>query len=298
MTQLFDLPNELIFSVLHMLDPASFYICLQTSTMFRNHALNSKALLNHHISGIPGHALGKLQMEMDTASLIRLFGKRASQHLRNGAASMADLHTWTVPSYYERKRSVLLTWPPETFPDAPDNRRSVPFTNLLSYVLVDRLGTIKVYFVEHDMQAGDLPRLTHTIPLYCIAKLSKSKSIFQVEKVAQCPPWAFGGTESFTQMQIAVLYRERSSTRRGSPFKLLVFGLDLSFGPILHKYYELECDASVDVDAMTITPRSEILVSYSHRNAEAPFTHGLWIYDPMAKEEESSIGQFPNSLGA
>lgn len=43
------LPPELIQHVLLMLDPASFYLCLQTSKLLRENALHSRNLVLHQV---------------------------------------------------------------------------------------------------------------------------------------------------------------------------------------------------------------------------------------------------------
>jgi hypothetical protein len=46
---LLELPAEIVQHVLYLLDPPSFYICLLTNKLLRQHALQSKKLLLHQL---------------------------------------------------------------------------------------------------------------------------------------------------------------------------------------------------------------------------------------------------------
>jgi len=103
------LPAELISQVLFELDPASFYICLQTSRLFRAHALASTKLIHDQLYRIPGERVFYDNVIGDANYLLRLFSKRATQHLFNGAEQMADIHVWQASPSMDRKTSCLTT---------------------------------------------------------------------------------------------------------------------------------------------------------------------------------------------
>jgi hypothetical protein len=104
------LPVELLTLVLFELDPASFYICLQTSRVFRELALENTKLLYYQLSRVPGQR--NIQKGVISnggrSMLLRLFGKRAAQHLLHGVEQMADVHVWNAPSPIDRNASSLV----------------------------------------------------------------------------------------------------------------------------------------------------------------------------------------------
>jgi hypothetical protein len=104
------LPAELIAQILFELDPASFYICLQTSRLFRAHALASTKLLHEQLYRIPGERVFYDDVISNADYLLKLFGKRATQHLFNGVERMADMHIWRAAPSMDRKTSCIVRW--------------------------------------------------------------------------------------------------------------------------------------------------------------------------------------------
>src|SRR5262245_29722574 len=107
---LLSLPAELVRQILHTLDPDSFYICLQTTKMFREHALASSKLLLDQLSRMPGQRVIPAHISGDPEALLRLFGKTATQHLMNGASQMADMYLWKSLPCMDRKISSIIKW--------------------------------------------------------------------------------------------------------------------------------------------------------------------------------------------
>ncbi|PVI04866.1 hypothetical protein DM02DRAFT_651301 [Periconia macrospinosa] len=107
------LPSELIREILYRLDPASFYTCLQTVKLFRQHAFASKALVHAHLKRIPGHRILQEEAEHSADSafaLFTLFCQRANEHLFNLAEKMADVSTWQPEQPMHTRISGLLCW--------------------------------------------------------------------------------------------------------------------------------------------------------------------------------------------
>lgn len=108
--ELLQLPPELVLEIMYKLDPASFYICLQTAKLFRQHALASKPLLHAQLQRVPGQRIIPARINNNAEALMQLFGKRANQHLFNSAARMADIHRWHPKQPVDRRISGLLCW--------------------------------------------------------------------------------------------------------------------------------------------------------------------------------------------
>jgi hypothetical protein len=282
------LPAELIRTILDTLDPTSFYLCLQTSKLFREHAFASTKLLRDQLSRIPGQRVLPARMAYkanDANALMIMFSTRAKKHLACGAEWMSDKKMWMngAKNQVDRKASQLVLW----------GSRSVPNKRVVLFEVMED-ATVNVYIVSHEEEKEMLykvdreenkrtlkrefvPILKHIISPNHLSELLSVCSLcntrwkeYKVVKIAQCPysPQPGPREEENGNLMVGVLYRGRSSSCRCNPqkMKLLVFRLDPSFGPVIVEAFDVLVQMDDHIVAMELTRTTEaiLVVAYGH----------------------------------
>ncbi|KAF2866008.1 hypothetical protein BDV95DRAFT_612242 [Massariosphaeria phaeospora] len=235
---LFVLPAELVREILHTLDPQSFYMCLQTSSVFREHALSSKKLLLEQISRLPGSP-GGVDGANHIKILLQRFGLRAAQHLQTGVEWMADMHVWRPVKMVDMKRSCIVNR------DGPTpSRHSCDYANPLLFVEVVADATVNVYNLEPD-HGGYQPQLKHVISPRSLPDHFSTEEDYEVLGIASDMSLIGGPT------LLAVLYKERRLPTR----QLIMFRLDNDFGPVVVETFVMDRpDEVVDIVVTGLLP--------------------------------------------
>ncbi|KAF2244071.1 hypothetical protein BU26DRAFT_569078 [Trematosphaeria pertusa] len=275
---LVSLPAELVRQILHTLDPTSFYLCLQTSKLFREHALASKALLFDQLLRIPGPRLREPYTTYSAESLIRIFGIRATQHLAIGAPWMADRHIWRASPCMDRKLSKILRWNLteedehwlgiERITPGPLSRNRLIFAEVVAY------GAVNIFSIRKshkDDPGGYRPMLEHAISQDSLTQYlppygsgSDLVHTYRVVKVAgyksshRNPP--FGS-------KLAVLYSPILGIASGLPgasywSRLLCFRLDSQFGPVVIDTFDIETNKGESVAAMAVDSDGNPVIAF------------------------------------
>lgn len=293
------LPAELVREVLDTLDPASFYLCLQTSKLFRQHAGASTKLLRDQLSRIPGQRIIPPHMAGDANTLMREFSRRAAQHLVDGVPWMADRHSWLASSHADRKMSTLVRWGWDTEGNSIAELDTHPFHNHL--VLIEAMSndaTVNVYIVEEYMQCGYCPRLKHIISPHSLSEhlpaCGQHHVQYQVLKVAPCMSDPSTKDPHNSDLMIAVLYRVQTPSCdkcSNASMKLLVFRLDATFGPMVIESFEIEEQRDEQVVAMAMTRSTETIIVVRHFQLEV---HRVMVY--RIEEDETTLGMFCSFL--
>ncbi|KAF2790655.1 hypothetical protein K505DRAFT_364546 [Melanomma pulvis-pyrius CBS 109.77] len=266
------LPAELVREVLEELDPESFYLCLQTSKLFRQHAGTSTKLLRDHLSRIPGRRIISPHILGDANALIREFSKRAAQHLVAGVPWMVDRHSWLASSHSNKKISTLVRWGCDTEGNSIANLDTHPFHNHLVLIEVrSNDATVNVYIVEEYMQCGYCPRLKHIISPHSLSEhlpaCGQHYVQYQVLKVASCMSDPSTDDPHNSDLMIAVLYQVQTPSCdmcSNASMKLLVFRLDAKFGPMVIESFEIEVERDEQVVAMAMTRSTEAIIVIRH----------------------------------
>ena len=231
MKNLLDLPAELVQAILLSLDPESFYICLQTSKSFREHALASKSLLRDQLSRVPGPALLPSHVADNAAGLLKEFGKWAARDLKTGASWIADVQTWRFDSWPDLKNCTFLPNFGGHLDGDPESSQKLAFLEVLKYE-----PTINLYVAEPDRNGNLYPQITHVISMDSIPQLpqpeeSDSPLTHEILKIATSIP------KGSSTHSLAVLYRAKPATTTSHEVvewaKIAVFELDVAFGPIV-----------------------------------------------------------------
>jgi hypothetical protein len=243
---LLDLPAELVRGILYELEPEAFYMCMLTNKLFREHALASTSLLLKQISRIPGID-AKQSDGHDAATLMNIFVKRATQHLRHGA------------------------WMTDVSLCNPMNGKH---SCQLAYAHVRDDASVHVYFIEKGGETGQeyLPRLKHVITPHSVQGRYPCKEgldcTIRVLKVAPYTPRVVGYN---IWTHIAVLYlvtlRDSNSNVLNSWRKITIFGLDANFGPLIVETLDPAPQSTIpeDVTAMAVSSeRVVVVVSEQH----------------------------------
>jgi hypothetical protein len=264
---LINLPAEIVRNILYALDPDSFYICLQTSKLFREHALLSADLLHHHISRIPGRKLARGTVPSDPAALLRVFGTRAAQHLEHGAPWMADVHLWRPGEDLDTRNSSLvwfrsMLFMPRARPDPPKKGWGRP-----AFLEIHKTdATVRVYMIEREVLGRNYrPRLRHVIAPNIVYGYFPTIDghLYQLEVVKAVP---FTPDEDQTgfgfNLFVAVLYRLKAQQCNCDTVytKVVIFELDNNFGPVIRRTIELR--SRERVVAMAVSGTSEPVVVY------------------------------------
>jgi hypothetical protein len=294
------LPSELIHTILDNLDPTSFYLCLQTSKVFRKHAAASTKLLRDQLSRIPGQRILPAHATYtanDATELIKLFGSRAMQHLASGTESMSDRKMWSTGAdrQVHRKTSQLMLL---------DGIRMCDQIIMLFEVLGD--ATVNIYIAqdrEEDTLDNDngkreakalkpeiVPKLKYIVSTDGLSKyLPECRTHggqHEVVKVALC-----NRTLKTEYLMLGVLYRRKRSAceceRTKINMRLLLFNLDSSFGPIVIHSLDIVDGEPGIVVAMGLTRSMEALIVMKHPEKDA---YRVLTY--ITKKDENSLGTY------
>ncbi|KAF2473034.1 uncharacterized protein BDR25DRAFT_392369 [Lindgomyces ingoldianus] len=300
--KLLELPAELLREILHTLDPESFYMCLLTSKLFRSHALNSTSLLLDHLDRIPGPRNPRLRQNNNAEALMKVFGKRAAQHLTNGVSWMADTYVWRTSRRADRRASKITS----SMADEEGSSLENAFVNDLGFleVLSDE-ATINIYSLEPNKAKEHRPVLTHVISSHCLPEYfpvpGNLPVQYEIIKVA-----VFDAIyEVDTLPRVAVLYRAfwKDSPYTSDWMKVIVFRLDDDFGPMVADTFEVR--AHSQPIAMAVSGEGSPVIVY--RDFGAGFGHNVVIYRNVTdeitaethtlEEDTETLGpgiQFPN----
>ncbi|KAF2654518.1 hypothetical protein K491DRAFT_470703 [Lophiostoma macrostomum CBS 122681] len=258
--QLSGLPAELFREVLYKLDPASFYACLQTSRLFREHALSSTDLLITHILRVPCPWTEASLRASPAQRLLRCFRRAAVKHLNHGCW-MTDMHIWAAPSDIDRRNSLItqLEW---------NEYRGPRYEKVFVQVQRDA-ATIHIYYIgHHDAHCAAVCLKYIISPDLVSVSLPKKDGDLaqcQVLKVATMPSRVVGSNQAYASTpRIAVLYCGKCSPSELSPAwrRLLIFRLDEEFGPIVAEKCEVEIRKGERVVAMALNGDGEPIILY------------------------------------
>ncbi|KAF1953491.1 hypothetical protein CC80DRAFT_537385 [Byssothecium circinans] len=298
---LLSLPPELIRDILHNLDPTSFYNCLQTAKIFRQHALASTSLLHDQLARIPGQRILSDSIRRDAKALIKLFGKRATQHLFHDVARTADVHVWEAERCVDRKLSGILRW---TWLEYNWGRIRLPAQvkatedTLLLCEVKEKAGLINLYGIREGS-----PRLEHCISTdqfsrYLYPPSENVPTEYKIFKIA--PLYAFDDVLN-PCLQIALLYGPNHDSRdeESMPWKLFHLALDpkLQGARILNIYTIVPHDGDVFMDMAFAVDGRPIIAWSSSKSDPYPslcFHHRVTIYskegfddDPLSTNHHS-----------
>ncbi|CAI6340492.1 unnamed protein product [Periconia digitata] len=249
---LFNLPSEIIGEILNQLEPAAFYVCLQTAKLFRDNALSSKALIRAHLARIPGQRVLSEEVENSPDALLGLFEKRANQHLFNSAGAMADVFAWFPEQTMHSKLSGLLCWKGlskqelKMWKGLSKRDLKTENTHILAYCEVQpEKAIVTLYSIEDYGVHGHRPQISHIIsPRILLCQGALVDHQYKIMKVTSVK---FG---------IAVLYAPLQSIHQsdsehvllGQEWKLLLFHLESGHGVSLYRSYNIRPQGSVFID--------------------------------------------------
>lgn len=313
---LFDLPAELVRQILHTLDPTSFYFSLQTSKLFREHALASTRLVIDQLRRIPGQRKIQPDIARDATALMRLFGKRTSQHLLHGPEQTADYHTWGTPSTVNRKISRLVKWKWNE-KEYRWKGSSVeiycaerPFQHSLMFLEVQpRASMINIYSIKAAGQEGYRPELTYVISpemmrQYLPAYDDKGTDVYHIARVA----FEVYDDSPNTGAQLAVLYTPAHPPEDVSTVKMKVLRFELLsyFGPKVSQIFDIEALPQDRIVSMALDQDANPVILWSNSLDTDWSSYVVKIYanwdDPSAivrktivKEEAGMPGVTPIS---
>jgi hypothetical protein len=246
-------------------------MCLQTSKLFREHALASTSLLYDQIARIPGRWEIPLDCTSNGAFLIREFSRRAAKHLKAGSPWMSDVHVWRSSPRVDRKNSFIgkLWWDDNSRRDRGGKSHNLAFVEVRPHDT-----SVFVYFVEegHGSDRGNWhPRLKHVISATSLSEHFQTKDgdllEYEIVKVAPFVPHTTSASDPYTP-RIAILYRARLSdcTCNNVWMKLLVFRLDNTFGPIVIETFNLQSNKNDHITAMAMSGYCEPVVLYQRQD--------------------------------
>jgi hypothetical protein len=199
-------PAELIAHILLALDPASFYVCLQTSRRFREHALASTKLLHKQLAHIPGQRVSNPAALASADVLLRTFSRRAAQHLYNGVEQMVDVHIWYAPPSMDRKISTIVRWKELVYPEDDCSPPKESTHNSLLFIEArPPAGTVNI----HSMQEGDsMLELKYVISTDAVSEHlpAYDKDGTAEYEVAKVSSVVSGKPRQETGLKLAVLY--------------------------------------------------------------------------------------------
>ncbi|KAF2644734.1 hypothetical protein P280DRAFT_476737 [Massarina eburnea CBS 473.64] len=237
------LPAELVREILHKLDPESFFTCLQTARIFRQHALVSTNLLRDQLARVPGQRVLPKNVKNNTQALLELFGKRSTQHLLHGVARMADVHVWRAGLGIDRKVSGILAWnwseSDVKLSATPTGAKAFENTLILCEVRAKN-GDVDLITIRE----GE-PRLEHLISTN---QLARHVSPYHEDglrdyKVFKVVPFQDTRNGYDSRLRIAILYGPLHDSET-VPWRLFVVALDQDIGHAL-------------IDICTIVPELE-----------------------------------------
>lgn len=271
MKSLLDLPAELVRTILHTLDPESFYMCLQSSKLFREHACASTSLIYDQIARVPGRWAIPVDCTGDRALLVREFCRRAAKHLKSGSTWMSDVHVWRSSPTVDRKNSFIgkLWWNDWARRDSDGKWHHFAFVEVRPHDT-----SVLVYFIEDhstDMRNW-CPRLKYVISASSLSEHFQTKdgepSEYEIIKVAPFIP-EIGTKYDSQRCHIAVLYRARLADCTCSSvwMKLLVFSLDDTFGPIVIETFDLQRNKDDHIISMAMSGHCQPVIIYTCHNS-------------------------------
>ncbi|KAF2190922.1 hypothetical protein K469DRAFT_719881 [Zopfia rhizophila CBS 207.26] len=270
---LLDLPAELVRQVLHSLDPESFYMCLQTSKLFRAHAINSSSLLRDQLARVPGQRSIEIDTSTDADALVKVFSKRAAQHLLHGGSWLADLRVWRPTSRVDWKKCTIV--PHSTLPwDYNQQNFYLTFIEVRS-----EDATIRIHFVEKNHTGEYRPRLQHVISSHCLPQyfpIAGEQFVrYEILKVAIYEPSIkdLEDSDELPFRQLAVLYRANLTTSICSStlMKLIMFRLDADFGPRVVRTFDMTGSKAEEAVALAISSSCLPVILYrSYRHIDSP----------------------------
>ncbi|KAF2712606.1 hypothetical protein K504DRAFT_452770 [Pleomassaria siparia CBS 279.74] len=250
------LSPEDVGDMLDTMDPQSLYICLQVSTVFRQHALASTGFLHRQIARIPGQRILPPHAATDANALMIEFERRAAQHLLINVSCKADMNIW-VTGMFDEAKTTLVRWGDYD----PNNSESdgLSFNNHLVLIKVAYDSTIDIYLIhksgdeDHDCR----PRLKSTISLHSLHEqlptCDQHGTQCEVIKVAPCQP------DAICDPMVAVLYAPLCDCH-DVHMKLLVIQLDPNFGPKIVESFNIERSQDDVVVAMAMLSRKEAVI--------------------------------------
>ncbi|KAF2115834.1 hypothetical protein BDV96DRAFT_646014 [Lophiotrema nucula] len=293
---LLSLPSELVREILHTLDPQSFFNCLQTSKIFREHALASTSLLKDHLDRIPGTRIVVQNGTLDTTLLLRMFGQRASQHLLNGSDWRTDLHLFDhlfENKRVDRKNSLLVrtSWPKEDWSETYTSRGFAQvFSSLMFINVILEDNLVRIFFMESASRERYLPNLRYVIVPPDVSQFFPSAqeegSQLEIVKVAPyTPDPSMLFIEGHPGPRVGVLYRLK---KPDAPMlmKLLIFRLDSKFGPVVIEALDIQCNPHQRVVSLAISDQREAVIAWNFRNLKSEFDI-VTIY--TAEEDKISL---------
>ncbi|KAF2687126.1 hypothetical protein K458DRAFT_186123 [Lentithecium fluviatile CBS 122367] len=268
MPSLFEvLPAELISQILYHLDPSSFYVCLQTSRQFREHALASTKLLLAQLARVPGERVfDQAQFIGSEHTLLLLFSKRAAKHLFNGAEQMADVHVWHAPPSMDRKVSCIVRWKDEsrqaqTLKDEQTPLKNVVDNTLLFLEAQSSAGTVNICSIQDGGLTIKYVISPYMVSQYLPAYDEKGTAEYKVLKIAaetKHPRW------ETVSPRLAVLYAPKHVSDDNSHIgmKILCFRLDSQHGPMVTNIHHITAQKNSSVVAMALGSSNEPVIIY------------------------------------
>jgi hypothetical protein len=266
MDSILQLPAELVRTILHFLDPESFYMCLKTSKVFRQHALASISLLQDQLARIPGQRLHWLRTCRDSRELLALFGRRAAQHLKNGAAVVADMHVWQTPPQTDRLNSIVVGRPHFQQEFKTDPLWSTK--NALAFIEIQKEdATVNVHIIARGPGRQHIPREKHVISACSLAEhfpqTDEQTPEVEVVKATSIEGDYFNIDDDLPVFFLSVLYQAKapSSTSTRMWLTLIVFRFEPKFGPIIFDTISMLYSKKEHVVAMCMSPpRNHVIV--------------------------------------
>jgi hypothetical protein len=262
------LPPELIAQILRELDPASFYICLQTSPQFRDHALASARLLLRQLARIPGPRIFYSNIEYDAVDLLKTFSQGAAQHLFNGVEHMADVDVWLAPAKMDRKISCIVRPYMSVFDDFYEDRDDWLSRNARQMLLFIEARPAEGIVNVHTIQESGLT-LAHVVSPYTINQYLPAideDGIFRYEilRIAVgCSQTRLKGSPC-----VAILYRAKHSSKDKdtTQAKVVRFQLDHETGPMVTEIYNMEFSRETTIIAFALNSDLNPVIAFRNRH--------------------------------
>ncbi|KAF1978447.1 hypothetical protein BU23DRAFT_595628 [Bimuria novae-zelandiae CBS 107.79] len=263
MMSLLDLPAEIVQHVLYRLDPESFYLCLLTSKLMRQHALQSKKLLRHQLDQVPGTRKLSRWIRDDASALLLEFSKRATKHLFNGASHMVNIHTWKAPQTMNRSLSQIVSWYDICKGGGclTANKSTDPRKRWLRLLLETHASTsvINIRSLEGTHGNDENPKLLYVIsPTFlstCVPEAHNDDiNTYQIIRIAWAGACPIGTCSSDPLLAILL----RTTGQPLGKLVLVVIILDPYVGPRVTAKYDIKAprDTAVVTD-MVITPEGD-----------------------------------------
>lgn len=281
---LLGLPAEILQHVLYLLDPSSFYLCLLTNKIFRQHALQSKRLLLHHLDQIPGKRGFPHRVLKDAALLLSVFGKRAAKQLSHGASRMANTHVWETYLSLDRNLSDIVPWYDNTVckecvQTTSNIGRVTSKSSERSAILEVHAAarSLKIHDSGQSLRNNERPRKSYLISSRFLSNLlsTHDQNILEDHRIVQIA-WkgSCRGRQCASTPTLAVLLSR--------PFLAgmvcVIISVDPDFGPIIQANYDIEAPSDAnEVAALAIDPEGDLTIIWQCQHWE----YKLVRYNPM-----------------